>query len=252
VRRLALLISLGVIGTAIPLPCRIARADLAETRAAAEAKVQYDKGTRAYNVGKFDQAIAAFTRAYELDPAPMLLFNIAQSYWKKGENERAVFFYRRYIDADPRTEQRARVEARIRELEASPGSAGRQSAGPPSGTAPSTAGGPSTASPSAARVAAGAPSRAGGPPGVSWATPGPARADEPQAGRLPPVSVADARGETSSAPLYRRPWFWAAIGGLVVGAAAVALAARPGGATGFNCPQTSFGLGCVTVMENPR
>jgi len=83
-----------------------------------EAKEQYERGIVAYNLERFDDAIAAFTRAYELDPAPTLLFNIAQSRWKKGENERALFYYRRYLEADPGAENRATVEARIRELEA--------------------------------------------------------------------------------------------------------------------------------------
>ena len=82
-----------------------------------EAKEQYERGVVAYNLERFDDAIAAFTRAYELDPAPTLPYNIAQARWKKGENERALFYYRRYLEADPTTENRARVEARIHELE---------------------------------------------------------------------------------------------------------------------------------------
>jgi tetratricopeptide (TPR) repeat protein len=85
-----------------------------------EARQQYERGTVAYNLERFDEAIAAFSRAYELDPAPTLLFNIAQARWKKGENERAVFYYRRYLDADPAAPNRAQVEARIRELQARP------------------------------------------------------------------------------------------------------------------------------------
>jgi tetratricopeptide (TPR) repeat protein len=82
-----------------------------------EAKEQYERGIVAYNLEHFDEAIADFTRAYQLDPAPTLLFNIAQARWKKGENERAIFYYRRYLEAAPDAENRARVEARIHELE---------------------------------------------------------------------------------------------------------------------------------------
>jgi tetratricopeptide (TPR) repeat protein len=85
---------------------------------AEEAKEHYERGVVAYNLERFDEAIAAFTKAYELDPAPTLLFNIAQSRWKKGENERALFYYRRYLEADPNAANRPTVEARIRELEA--------------------------------------------------------------------------------------------------------------------------------------
>jgi len=82
-----------------------------------EAREQYEKGVLAYNLERFDEAIAAFTRAYELDPAPILLYNVAQARWKKGENERALFYYRRYLEADPTAANRAAVEARIQELE---------------------------------------------------------------------------------------------------------------------------------------
>jgi tetratricopeptide (TPR) repeat protein len=82
-----------------------------------QAKEQYERGVVAYNLERFDDAIAAFTRAYELDPAAILLYNIAQARWKKGENDRALFYYRRYLEADPNAENRAAVEARIKELE---------------------------------------------------------------------------------------------------------------------------------------
>jgi tetratricopeptide (TPR) repeat protein len=195
VRRLVLLSSLVVAGAAIWIPCPVL-AEAVPAPVAAEAKARYDEGTLAYSLAQWDRAIAAFTRAFELDPSPMLLFNVAQSYWKKGENEQALVFYRRYLEADPRTEQRSRVEARIRELEAV-----------------------------LAATAA--------PPAVALAAPPPARAEERRAGVLP---AADTETRTSVAtPLYRRGWFWAAVGGVVLGAVAVALVARAGGGTRWDC-----------------
>lgn len=87
-----------------------------EARAAA-ARSHYEKGRAAYQRGDFEQAVAAFLAAHELDPAPILLFNVAQSYWKKGEPGPAARHYRRYLEADPTASNRAQVEARIRELE---------------------------------------------------------------------------------------------------------------------------------------
>jgi tetratricopeptide (TPR) repeat protein len=101
-----------------------------------EAKEQYERGVVAYNVERFDEAIAAFTRAYELDPEPILLYNIAQARWKKGDNDRALFYYRRYLEADPAASNRAAVEARIQEIERA-----RQPSPPPP---------PATAAPAAA------------------------------------------------------------------------------------------------------
>ena len=87
---------------------------------AAQARTHYDAARRSYDIGRFDQAIEAFTRAYQLDPAPILLFNIGQAHWKKGDSEQALLFYRRYLEADPAADNRQRVEDRIRELEARP------------------------------------------------------------------------------------------------------------------------------------
>jgi tetratricopeptide (TPR) repeat protein len=241
--RLVLLISLGVAGTAVELPSRIARGEPAEARSTADAKAQYDEGTRAYNLGQFDRAIAAFTRAYESDPAPILLFNIAQSHWKKGENERAVFFYRRYLDADPRTEQRGRVETRIRELEAALRAGGRQIALAPAPLMPAAG-----ASAAAVAPASGtSPSRdsvLGGPKSP------PGRADEPRAGLPGVVDTSATRTSGAAPPFYRRPWFWVAVGAVVVGTAAVALAARPGSAQRFDCGAIC-GLGTEIVRDSP-
>jgi hypothetical protein len=81
------------------------------------AKPHYDKGAAEYNLGHFADAIIEFEKAYELDPAPILLFNIAQAHRQNGDNERAAFFYRRYLEQAPDAENRADVEKRIKDLE---------------------------------------------------------------------------------------------------------------------------------------
>src|SRR6516165_5979940 len=81
------------------------------------AKPHYDKGASEYNLGHFAEAISEFEKAYEQDPAPILLFNIAQAHRQSGNNERAAFFYRRYLEQDPNSDNRADVEKRIKDLE---------------------------------------------------------------------------------------------------------------------------------------
>ena len=81
------------------------------------AKPHYEKGASEYNLGHFAEAISEFEKAYEQDPAPILLFNIAQAHRQSGNNERAAFFYRRYLEQDPNTDNRADVEKRIKDLE---------------------------------------------------------------------------------------------------------------------------------------
>jgi tetratricopeptide (TPR) repeat protein len=158
----------------VALVCSWSGPGLAQSRArtpAEQAREQYERGIVAYNLERFDDAIAAFTRAYELDPAPTLLFNIAQSRWKKGENERALFYYRRYLEADPGAANRATVEARIRELEG----------------------------------ARRAPVAAAPPP----APPAPAPVVTPAA--APPMFVRETAPPPPPPPLYRRPWFWGVV-----------------------------------------
>src|SRR5262245_24605653 len=83
------------------------------------AKVYFDKGASEYNLGHFEAAIAAFEKAYDISPAPILLFNIGQCHRQSGNKDRAVFFYRRYLEQAPDAANRAEVEGRIADLEKS-------------------------------------------------------------------------------------------------------------------------------------
>jgi tetratricopeptide (TPR) repeat protein len=81
-----------------------------------EAKGHFNRGVKLYNLGHFQEAIPEFEKAYDLDPAPILLFNIAQSHRQNGNKERALFFYRRYLEQEPNVAKRADVEQRMKEL----------------------------------------------------------------------------------------------------------------------------------------
>jgi tetratricopeptide (TPR) repeat protein len=83
-----------------------------------KAKEHYEKGTTHYNLGRFDEAVDEFTKAFELYPEPVFLYNIAQSYRMKENWERARFFYKRYLSLAPDAKNRADVEARIAEMDA--------------------------------------------------------------------------------------------------------------------------------------
>jgi tetratricopeptide (TPR) repeat protein len=155
---------------------------------AAQAHAHYEKAVTAYNLARFDEAIAGFSRAYALDPAPILLFNLAQAHWKRGEagdERQALFFYRRYLEAEPASANRQRVESRIRELEA------RQR---PEPTLPAHAAPPATAP---------APASVGAPATALTAVP-----ERP--------------------PLHHRPWFWGALAVVAAVSVASVLALRSG------------------------
>jgi hypothetical protein len=83
------------------------------------AKVYFEKGATEYNLGHFTEAITQFEKAYEIDPAPILLFNIGQCHRQTGNKERALFFYRRYLEQNPKADNRNDVENRMAELERS-------------------------------------------------------------------------------------------------------------------------------------
>jgi hypothetical protein len=109
----------------------------------AQAAEHYQRGVTEYNLGRFDEAIGELEKAYEIDPAPILLFNIGQAHWKAGRIDKAIFFYQRFLATAPKplTSDEARraeeVRRRIREA-----TEPKKSAPPPT-TVPS----PETASP---------------------------------------------------------------------------------------------------------
>jgi tetratricopeptide (TPR) repeat protein len=202
--------ALAQLAPAGPGGLALASATAAETPdPVTEAQAHYRKGLTAYELGHFDQAIEAFARAYELDPAPILLFNIAQSHWKNGDEPRALFFYRRYLEADPRAENRPRVETRMRELEA------RQAAGGKGAPTIPPAGPPVTEVPAPGRPVAGAPTSV-------------------------PIAVST---HAAAPPLHRRSWFWVAVvgAGVAVVAATVATTQALRSNRPWNC-----GAGCPT------
>lgn len=97
---------------AILLSSSSARSEPAKTahQYAAEAEAEY-------NLGHFTESIPLFEKAYKLKPAPILLFNLGQCHRHLGNNERALFFYRRYLDAAPEAGDRQDVEKRVADLE---------------------------------------------------------------------------------------------------------------------------------------
>jgi hypothetical protein len=85
-------------------------------QASPEGKAFFDAGVKHYNLGHFQEAIVEFEKAYNADPAPILLFNIAQSHRQLNNKERALFFYRRYLEQAPAAPNRGEVEQRMKDL----------------------------------------------------------------------------------------------------------------------------------------
>jgi tetratricopeptide (TPR) repeat protein len=65
------------------------------------AKTYVDAGLAAQSSGDFDTAVTLYTKAYELVPHPVLLFNIAQVHRLAKRDDEAVKFYRKFLATEP-------------------------------------------------------------------------------------------------------------------------------------------------------
>jgi hypothetical protein len=126
----SVVLAICVVGASVP-----ARAgDPAQEQASA----LNDQGNAAFDLGNYDEAIDKFTDAYKAYPDARILYNLAQSYRKKKDYERALQVYQNYIRNLPSSTNRKTVEDLIVELQ---GLIARQKAAsdrPPQGTTSTT------------------------------------------------------------------------------------------------------------------
>jgi tetratricopeptide (TPR) repeat protein len=85
-----------------------------------EAEMQANRaiGHRLYRLGRYEEAVAAFRRAYEVKADARLLYDIAECYRELGAVDQALFYYDRYLAGWPDAFDRAEVEEKVIELEA--------------------------------------------------------------------------------------------------------------------------------------
>lgn len=148
-----------VVSFTLAVSVLVASAATAEVREKQTAEVHYEKGMKAYTLGRFPEAIEEFEKAYELRAEPIFLYNIAQSHRQNNNLQRAIFFYRRYLEAEPNAKNRADIEKRIRELETELGEQKERASSPvpapaPAPTAPQAAAAPMLAPPAPAPTVA--------------------------------------------------------------------------------------------------
>jgi hypothetical protein len=94
----------------------LGRALSADERSAA-ARDHYAKGTTAFDLGQFEDAVHEYTEAYRLRDDPALLYNIAQSNRLAGHKAEALHFYRIYLTKVPHAPNREQVVAKVAELQ---------------------------------------------------------------------------------------------------------------------------------------
>ena len=88
-----------------------------DDEATAAARRFYESGTYLFDRGQFVDAAKEFERAYEVQPRPALLYNIASAYDKGGERMKAVENYRKYVATMPGAPDVASARARADVLE---------------------------------------------------------------------------------------------------------------------------------------
>ena len=68
----------------------------------------------AYRAADYQKAVELFERAYQLRQVGALLYNIARTYEKLGDTDKAIERYRRYIEStEAEPAQKAKAEARV-------------------------------------------------------------------------------------------------------------------------------------------
>jgi tetratricopeptide (TPR) repeat protein len=102
------LVLVGWLGSSRP-------AQAADAQASRE---HFKKGSAAYDLGRFDEAIKEFEAAYQARSDPALLFNIGQAHRLLGHVDAALRSYRAYLRKAPRAPNRGEVQARIKTMEA--------------------------------------------------------------------------------------------------------------------------------------
>src|SRR6478736_7599423 len=78
-----------------------------------EIHVHYQQATRAYDLGKYQEAVEQYQKVYEIDGDPVMLYNIAQAYRLNDQPQEAIHFYRRYLQRAPEARNRDDVERKI-------------------------------------------------------------------------------------------------------------------------------------------
>jgi tetratricopeptide (TPR) repeat protein len=81
-----------------------------------KARLLFDNGAMLYEEGRYEDAIAAWQRAYELSPRPLLVFNIANAFERQGDWYRAHDALNRYRAFAP-MDERPILDRRIHSLE---------------------------------------------------------------------------------------------------------------------------------------
>jgi hypothetical protein len=107
----------------------------ADTERKRRAYALMQEGKARFDIGKFDDALDLFRKAYEVYPYPEALYSAGQACRMKKDYEQAIFYYRGYLNNTAAgAPGRDQVEARITEMEGLEAEQKAQAKQPPQGT----------------------------------------------------------------------------------------------------------------------
>ena len=93
---------------------RPAFADDPSTRSA---KRHFESGEKLFALGKFDQALDEYQKAFDAKQIPDFLYNIAQCYRNLGDYDQAIFSFKKFLKLEPDAPNRELVEHTIEQLQ---------------------------------------------------------------------------------------------------------------------------------------
>jgi tetratricopeptide (TPR) repeat protein len=157
-----------------------------------EARDHFVKGTKAFELGAFDEAIAEYAAAYRIKDDPALLYNLGQAHRAANHPAEALRFYRLFLLKVPDTSLRDEVETKITELQKLIDQQKRAQSVPPDQPRP-------LGSTESTRVKPLAPATS--PDAAPDATP----------------AVVAAPATRADKPVYKRWWLWTTVAVAVVG-----------------------------------
>ena len=234
---LGVVLAVGLLGTA----AQAAPPDAAVV----EARKHFEDGTKAFNLGEFDRAIAEYKAAYNAKPDPVFLYNIAQSYRLSNDLSQALFFYRSFLRNQPNTPNRKEIEERIRQLETQISQQKAITTSPPTTTvAPGNLPTPTTST-----VTPVTPAHVEPAPTPAHVEPTPV-APAPIAAQPNGVDLTTSQRH-SDKPIYKKGWFWGVVVGVVV-VAGVGIGLGVGLTRGGSAPSTTLGNNKIFALQGAQ
>ena len=85
--------------------------------AQARARMHFQQGKAAFELGNFQEALDQYKTAYRIAPLPGFLFNIGQCHRNLKNYEKAIFAFRSYLRKRPEAPNREAVVLLIKELQ---------------------------------------------------------------------------------------------------------------------------------------